>query len=371
MQETQQGASGPAPSKPIAAGLPEEAQTKLPEHLIGLPGGRWALWRWAALRGAGFPAASVLELCAPACAAAADQLIQAELAAQQARDALADALATALAARQRDVQQAEEQQRDLLRTEIRRVVQRTTRRLNHMKLLDPADAALVDQALVDPFQAAVARRDAARADFDQAFVAGVAQVSHAVLRVAGDDRFREAVILQNRGAFHTGIATLKSPDTSRNYTQRLSEELVANYLQRYCVKNDTIGFFGPVGWARIEPQTETLIARPGPQLLATRTVYFDEWGINALAHKLAENHALLPWIAPRRMPFVHIDGATLYLPPEASIELSAQQKAVLQACDGTRTARDIVLHLVRNPRSGLASEPQVYDVLRYLRDRGM
>jgi hypothetical protein len=25
--------------------------------------------------------------------------------------------------------------------------------------------------------------------------------------------------------------------------------VIANYLQRYCLKNDTIGFYGPVGWA--------------------------------------------------------------------------------------------------------------------------
>ena len=44
----------------------------LPAHLFKLPGGDWAVWRWMALRGAGFPASEVLKLAAPECAAAAD-----------------------------------------------------------------------------------------------------------------------------------------------------------------------------------------------------------------------------------------------------------------------------------------------------------
>jgi hypothetical protein len=29
---------------------------------------------------------------------------------------------------------------------------------------------------------------------------------------------------------------------------RRREEVIASYWQRYCSKNDTIGFFGPLGW---------------------------------------------------------------------------------------------------------------------------
>src|SRR5438067_1918215 len=56
-------------------------------HLVRLPNTRWALWRWVGLRGAGFPAAQVLKLGAPECAAAADALIEAEAEAEEARAA--------------------------------------------------------------------------------------------------------------------------------------------------------------------------------------------------------------------------------------------------------------------------------------------
>src|SRR5436190_14151458 len=50
----------------------------LPPHLFKLPGRDWAVWRWMALRGAGFPASEVLKLAAPECAAAADALFEVE-----------------------------------------------------------------------------------------------------------------------------------------------------------------------------------------------------------------------------------------------------------------------------------------------------
>ena len=53
------------------------ANPELPDdtsHKVDLPDGRWSLWRWAALRGTGFPVDMLLELGAAACARSADEL---------------------------------------------------------------------------------------------------------------------------------------------------------------------------------------------------------------------------------------------------------------------------------------------------------
>src|SRR5689334_17461521 len=57
----------------------------LPKHLARLPGGQWALWRWVALRGAGFSAEQMLQLADDECVRAARQLIDAEDAAEEVR----------------------------------------------------------------------------------------------------------------------------------------------------------------------------------------------------------------------------------------------------------------------------------------------
>jgi len=282
---------------PSAGSATITREAKLPGHLLGFGDDQWAFWRCICLRGAGLPVAQVLELAAPDCAAAADQLIQDEL------------------------------------------------------------------------QLAKKETSSTYSKFEQLFHDATAQVSQAIHRIAGSDRFREAIVWQNRQAIHTGIASLlrRPPgSTHQAFKHRKHEALVANYLQRYCTKNDTIGFFGPVGLARLVPSGEAIAVRPGPHLLAARNVYFEAWCIDALAETLAQDKAILPWLAPRRLPHIYIDGTVLYLPFTKPLTLSRSHASVLQACDGKRTAQAIALELTGNPSSGLRTEQEVYIILEQL-----
>src|SRR5215208_1637537 len=84
--------------------------------------------------------------------------------------------------------------------------------------------------------------------------------------------------------------------------------MLASYLQRYCTKNDTIGFFGPVAWGRFSESPEPITTRPGEDLLAARRVYFEGWAIDALADLLTEDPAMRPWLAPRSSPLLRREG---------------------------------------------------------------
>ena len=44
--------------------------------------------------------------------------------------------------------------------------------------------------------------------------------------------------------------------------------------------------------------------------------------------------ALRPWLVPRRMPFVGVDGALLRLPLAPPVPLTPAEAAVMRACDG-------------------------------------
>jgi hypothetical protein len=63
--------------------------------------------------------------------------------------------------------------------------------------------------------------------------------------------------------------------------RRRREEVVASYWQRYCAKNDTIGFFGPLAWGRVE-DGPAIAVRAGA-LVAQRVVHLEVWAIEALA----------------------------------------------------------------------------------------
>ncbi|HEX6096117.1 MAG TPA: lantibiotic dehydratase, partial [Thermoanaerobaculia bacterium] len=102
----------------------------------------------------------------------------------------------------------------------------------------------------------------------------------ALRRVAADPRFREAVTWQNRSAVVNALDPLLRHPDRRDAKARRQLALVARYLQRYCAKNDTIGFFGPVGWATVGGEAHF---EAGPELLAARAAFLEPWAVLALA----------------------------------------------------------------------------------------
>lgn len=348
---------------PAALAAPETIQADdaaLPAHLVKLPGGAWMLWRLVTLRGAGFPVELVLKLAPPLCSTAAQRLLEAESHAQLAEDAAAAAVNAELDALRRDDLWHDAPRRNLLVKLLRGIRQ-------HKLSTSGSYSRAIGEA-VTVFQVTLRQVDEAQASYRAAFEASVREISQVIHTVACDERFREAVIWQNRQAYHTGVLPLcSSREKSRNSRQRQHEELVASYLQRYCAKNDTIGFFGPVGWAHFRSAGDPVTIRAGAALLAERSVYFEGWAIDALGDVLAQNEALLPWGAPRLMPFLYLEGNALHMPLTPPTQLSPQHTVVLQACDGQRTARQIARDLIQVSAAGLQSEPEVYQLLRELR----
>ena len=103
--------------------------------------------------------------------------------------------------------------------------------------------------------------------------------------VADDPLFRTAVTWQNRAAMHNAVAKIAAGDAGSGSQQRRREEVVASYWQRYCAKNDTIGFFGPLAWGRVTDDGPAVRASCG-KLVSHTSVQFEAWAIQALAEAL-------------------------------------------------------------------------------------
>jgi hypothetical protein len=132
-----------------------------------------------------------------------------------------------------------------------------------------------------------------------------ADLSAALREVAGDAKFREAVTWQNRAAVVDGLdSLLRKPPGATDSKTRKKELLVVRYLQRYCAKNDTIGFFGPVGWARWGDGRFV----PQARLIEKRQAFAEPWMARVLADALAARPALRP-------------EATVHLPGHLRVKL--------------------------------------------------
>lgn len=301
-------------------------------HCLDLPGGSWALWRWVVLRGAGFPAATVLALAAPGLADLADHLLDFEQeAADWRRTALAQVDEALDALHQEDGSASRERRTPLLKALYA---------LAGGKLPKVSPTPEI-AAAVGHLTKAEQRVAAARQEIGAAYAVAVQGTSREISRLATWAPFRAAVTWQTRHAAEISLAEVARPADRRDSRRRQHEELVASYLQRYCTKNDTIGFFGPVGWARLASEGPLVTVRPGPELIAERAVYFEHWGLDALARRLSEDSSLRPWMAPRlRTGFAYAPGELRGTAGQV-IPLAPEQHLVLAACDGVRTARSI------------------------------
>ncbi|MER5267856.1 lantibiotic dehydratase [Actinosynnema sp. NPDC002837] len=205
-------------------------------------------------------------------------------------------------------------------------------RLRAPALLDRADD-LAGAAPDDP------RWSGYRAAFDIAARAGGVELQ----RVAADGEFRRAVAWQNHRLIDGALAPLlrwRSDEEPRNAKHRAREELIASYWQRYCVKNDSIGFFGPVLWATAVAEADTRL-RPGPGLTRSMEVYFEPWAVDRLADVVQALPGLRTWLRPRRNAFLKLDGDVVSPPGGKPVALSAAEASVLRLCDGRTRVRDM------------------------------
>lgn len=234
----------------------------------------------------------------------------------------------------------------------------------------PAETA---QALTDPQLAAAADaavRDAGRRQaYLEEYQSAADRLSAATRKLAGSPRLREAVTWQNPKLVKLCLDKVAAGEP-RNVRGRGHEQTVASYVQRYSLKNDTIGFTGPVGWARWTEQGPPLAMRLGEGFLSRRTVYFESWAIDAVAQALSADPAIRPWLAPRLFTAHRLDGATLHVPGRA-VALTAPEGELLALVDGVRTVREIAAELARSQFPELGDLTALLAMLDELAARAM
>ena len=241
-------------------------------HLIDLAGG-WTVWRTFGLRGAGFPVAMLQKLAAPGAVSAIDRYLEFESAYKHARQQ-----ALAVCGRLRD-EAVGDDFRSLRRAARQIAKGNTPAGLSDIEEMEP---------LLDALTRARDELPAARIEAERCFEEALSRISDALRDAGCDARFREAIAWQNRDALHQSVDSLLRAPAKRNNQTRKGERLITLYLQRYCAKNEMIGFFGPLAWGVFADDGPAVIQRPGPDLVGKRKVHFEYWAINALAEAFSK-----------------------------------------------------------------------------------
>lgn len=363
------GARGPS-SPASSEAWPTGSQESWPKHLTHPSSLGWSFWRDFAVRGAGFPAHDVLRLADPELAVLADRLVRVELDVAQGWTAVESMVAQRIDAilQRQGISASGQEPTSPLLAEMSAL--RGAAHLIRRRSLCEAVATVVPTAAYSSLCDAAAVQAALTPQYEARFASAQTAKTQAVCEVASHDLFRQAVAWQNHTALVAALNPLSADLDMPMAKRRKREDLVVSYLQRYCVKNDTIGFFGPIAWGRITPDRPDLVAFPAKDLITKRNVYFEDWAIAALAEAVALDSKAVPWLTPRLMPYLRIDGLRLLFPGGETLPIERADRELLQVCTGKWTSQQIARSLLANPFSCFWDDSQIYASLRRLEQQG-
>jgi hypothetical protein len=114
---------------------------------------------------------------------------------------------------------------------------------------------------------------------------------------------------------------------------------VASYLQRLCAKNETMSFFGPINYGRVEPTAPTGVELhwSGPELLVGRNTFAASWLVQGLVRAIAFDREVAPWLVLRRKAFGEMLARRKAAPAAGSNTVEDLLPRLAAAADGLRT----------------------------------
>lgn len=292
------------------------------KHLL-LEGG-WQLWRHVWLRSAGFPARWVTRLETAEASRRSDRLFEAEESLKKGQNSLLSAL--------RNAGRAGDRAGKKNAVRLQKRVQR-----RESIAAESVDSEATE--LLKAYEEALRLVNERVAGLRQTHKNDCARARSALLDLGRNPKIREAITWQNRAALDRGVAALlRAPVDQADSATRQNEALLANYVQRYCTKNETIGFFGPVAWAAIDPRAAGVSCVVGPDLVRARAAHFEHWAIDLFSESLDE---LRPQFAPRLSPTLRVDQGALLSASGKKIEIDEDVLELLSRCDGKSRAVDL------------------------------
>ena len=122
-----------------------------------------------------------------------------------------------------------------------------------------------------------------------------------------------------------------------------------------------------MGWSQIDDDPGIRINHAAPAFsLGARATYLEGWALRAVM--AGHGSALRPWLVPRRMPTVGVEGTLLRLPLTPPVPLTPAEATVMRACDGSRDAGEIAAALLADPAAGFSDVTDVFAVMARLAD---
>jgi len=141
----------------------------------------------------------------------------------------------------------------------------------------------------------------------------------------------EAIFISNPEAAQRIDALIAERYAPYDSRKKQKIRLGWSYAQRFCTKNDTCSFFGPIAWGRFsDSQDSVSIVHPPGSWLSQRKTFFESWVMQRIVTRINSECPL-----PKRLPLMlnagcYLHHDVLYYPLEKTRRLTGRTLAVLQ-----------------------------------------
>jgi hypothetical protein len=169
--------------------------------------------------------------------------------------------------------------------------------------------------------------EAAQAEWEKAFSADMLRLRSQLVGHLHEPDTLEAIAISNPQA-HDRVLSLASADLHKlDKASRQNLRMGWNFLQRFCAKNDTISFFGPITWGTFDAHAQTNVRldnRQGAWLngrIATRRVMLEHWVLAAIAKAASRDPAIAPHLPCRLSESYDIETDLLLAPDGRRVRL--------------------------------------------------
>ncbi|MDD1150978.1 lantibiotic dehydratase family protein [Pseudomonas sp. TNT2022 ID357] len=258
------------------------------------------------------------------------------------------------------------------------------RKLNENQALQPTD---LPEVLREPLGEALQHwnallaRTSAPEEAAREYDAYLESARQGLIDFLDDEAVAEALFISNPSAL-TRIRELIRDRHSRNDTRKKQKlRLGWSYAQRFCAKNDTSSFFGPLAWGRFDTrQTANVhLTQDDTAWIKDRHTFFENWVVQRLVEQINQQCPDTDRMPLQLNTGCYLHEQTLFMPIGKSQRLNPQTAQVLQYIseqqdraatyagilnnspqDAAGTLRDLLEHLVskRIVRRGWQMSPR-------------
>lgn len=126
--------------------------------------------------------------------------------------------------------------------------------------------------------------------YESAFARADEEATVNLAAVLEDERVREAVLLSNPDAHHNMLVPFLRHEGRLTSRRRRERRQLYTYLQRFCAKNETTSFFGPMAYGSPAPGSALTLTEDVP---VRRRVFLSGWAARAVRRALIRDRGML------------------------------------------------------------------------------